>query len=121
MPPVDNVRDHVFTGQPWLAADPTLGPWQEPADLDVVQAGAWILPDERPSQPSWRRSWTPVPGWVNGGARGRPSAMWSEWVLIVPSAIGQSEPSRPGRARSVPDGAVIHGASGIPTVTAEQP
>jgi vancomycin aglycone glucosyltransferase len=24
------------------------GPWQEPADLDVVQTGAWILPDERP-------------------------------------------------------------------------
>jgi hypothetical protein len=44
---VDNVRDHVFTDQPWLAADPTLGPWQEPADLDVVQTGGWILPDER--------------------------------------------------------------------------
>lgn len=24
LPPVDNVRDHVFTDQPWLAADPTL-------------------------------------------------------------------------------------------------
>jgi vancomycin aglycone glucosyltransferase len=32
-------------------ADPTLAPWQEPADLDVVQTGAWILPDERPLQP----------------------------------------------------------------------
>ena len=48
LPPVDNVRDHVFTGHPWLAADPTLGPWQEPADLGVVQTGAWIVPDERP-------------------------------------------------------------------------
>ena len=67
LPPVDNVRDHVFTGRPWLAADPTLSPWQpadptlslwqpadptlslwQPADLDVVQTGAWILPDERP-------------------------------------------------------------------------
>jgi vancomycin aglycone glucosyltransferase len=48
LPPVDNVRDHVFTDQPWLAADPTLRPWQEPTDLDVVQTGAWILPDERP-------------------------------------------------------------------------
>jgi vancomycin aglycone glucosyltransferase len=47
LPPVDNVRDHVFTDHPWLAADPTLAPWQEPADLDVVQTGAWILPDER--------------------------------------------------------------------------
>ena len=23
LPPVDNVRDHVFTDRPWLAADPT--------------------------------------------------------------------------------------------------
>ena len=43
-----NVRDYVFTGHPWLAADPALAPWQETADLDVVQTGAWILPDERP-------------------------------------------------------------------------
>jgi vancomycin aglycone glucosyltransferase len=48
LPPVDNVRDHVYTDRPWLAADPVLAPWQEPADLDVVQTGAWILPDERP-------------------------------------------------------------------------
>ncbi len=47
LPPVDNVRDHILTDQPWLATDPTLAPWQEPADLDVVQTGAWILPDER--------------------------------------------------------------------------
>ncbi|MEU9289548.1 glycosyltransferase [Streptomyces sp. NPDC048275] len=47
-PPVDDVRSHVFTDRPWLAADPILGPWQEPADLDVVQTGAWLLPDERP-------------------------------------------------------------------------
>ncbi|MCW2558111.1 MAG: glycosyl transferase, UDP-glucuronosyltransferase [Mycobacterium sp.] len=48
LPPVDNVRDHVFTGSPWLAADPTLDPWPGSPDLDVVQTGAWILPDERP-------------------------------------------------------------------------
>jgi vancomycin aglycone glucosyltransferase len=48
LPPVDNVRDHVFTDQPWLAADPTLAPWQNMTDLDIVQTGAWILPDERP-------------------------------------------------------------------------
>jgi vancomycin aglycone glucosyltransferase len=48
LPPVDNIRDHVITDHPWLAADPTLSPWQEPADLDVMQTGAWILPDERP-------------------------------------------------------------------------
>jgi vancomycin aglycone glucosyltransferase len=48
LPPVDNVRDHVITDHPWPAADPILGPWQESPDLDVVQTGAWILPDERP-------------------------------------------------------------------------
>jgi UDP:flavonoid glycosyltransferase YjiC (YdhE family) len=48
LPPVDNVRDHVYTDHPLLAADPVLSPWQETADLDVVQTGAWILPDERP-------------------------------------------------------------------------
>ena len=47
LPPVDDVREFMFTDHPWLAADPTLGPWQETLDLDVVQTGAWILPDER--------------------------------------------------------------------------
>jgi vancomycin aglycone glucosyltransferase len=48
LPPVDNVRAHILTSHPWLAADPVLAPWQEPADLGVVQTGAWILPDGRP-------------------------------------------------------------------------
>ena len=48
LPPVDNVRDHVFTDRPWLAVDPILGPWPGSPDLDVVQTGAWILPDHRP-------------------------------------------------------------------------
>ncbi|HCA86164.1 MAG TPA: glycosyl transferase [Streptomyces sp.] len=48
LPRVDDVRNFIFTDRPWLAADPTLGPWQETADLDVVHTGAWILPDERP-------------------------------------------------------------------------
>jgi vancomycin aglycone glucosyltransferase len=45
---VDDVRGFIFTGRPWLAADPALGPWQETPDLDVVRTGAWIVPDERP-------------------------------------------------------------------------
>jgi vancomycin aglycone glucosyltransferase len=48
LPPVDDVRHYLLGDHPWLAADPVLAPWQEPADLDVVQTGAWILPDERP-------------------------------------------------------------------------
>jgi vancomycin aglycone glucosyltransferase len=46
--PVENVRDHVLSDAPWLAADPTLAPWPEPAGSKVFQPGAWLLPDERP-------------------------------------------------------------------------
>ena len=46
--PVTDVRGHVLTGRPWLAADPTLAPWPDPTDAAVFQTGAWILPDERP-------------------------------------------------------------------------
>ena len=49
--PVDNVRDYLLGDHPWLAADPVLAPWPEPADLDVIQTGGWILPDERPLPP----------------------------------------------------------------------
>jgi vancomycin aglycone glucosyltransferase len=48
LPRVDNVRDYVFTDQPWLAADPVLCPSQGMTELDLVQTGAWILPDDRP-------------------------------------------------------------------------
>ncbi|MFI9243729.1 glycosyltransferase [Streptomyces sp. NPDC053086] len=48
LPPVDNVRDYVFTDQPWLAADATLCPSRGMTDLDLVQTGAWLLPDDRP-------------------------------------------------------------------------
>jgi vancomycin aglycone glucosyltransferase len=46
--PVTDVRRHMFTGRPWLAADATLAPWPVPGDPGIVQTGAWILPDERP-------------------------------------------------------------------------
>jgi vancomycin aglycone glucosyltransferase len=48
LPPVDNVRDHVFTDRPWLAADPVICPWEGVTELEVVPTGAWILPDDRP-------------------------------------------------------------------------
>jgi vancomycin aglycone glucosyltransferase len=49
--PVQDVRSHILTDRPWLAADPTLGPWPDPADPAVFQTGAWILPDARPLSP----------------------------------------------------------------------
>lgn len=48
LPPVRNVRDYAIGDRPWLASDPTLDPWRETPELDVVQTGGWILPDERP-------------------------------------------------------------------------
>jgi vancomycin aglycone glucosyltransferase len=64
LPKIDNVRDHVYTDQPWLAADPVLAPWlgqreqagndakptnsQAHPNINVMQTGAWIMADERP-------------------------------------------------------------------------
>lgn len=45
---ITDIRSHMTTDQPWLAADATLGPWPDPTDNAVFQTGAWILPDERP-------------------------------------------------------------------------
>jgi vancomycin aglycone glucosyltransferase len=45
---VADVRGHILTDHPWLAADATLAPWPPTEALDVFQPGAWILPDARP-------------------------------------------------------------------------
>lgn len=50
--PVDDVRAHVVTDEPWLASDPVLDPWSPAAGYDVVQTGAWIEPDPRPLPPA---------------------------------------------------------------------
>lgn len=44
--PVDDIRDHIFGDDPWLAADPLLGPWPGPGEL--VTTGAWLTNDQRP-------------------------------------------------------------------------
>ncbi len=46
---IGDVLRHNLTDRPWLAADATLGP--APADADVVQTGAWLLPDPAPLPP----------------------------------------------------------------------
>jgi vancomycin aglycone glucosyltransferase len=51
LPTLDDVRSHVLTDHPWLAADPTLAPWPDPADETVCQTGAWILADTRALDP----------------------------------------------------------------------
>ncbi|HEX8832284.1 MAG TPA: glycosyltransferase, partial [Longimicrobium sp.] len=49
--PAGDVRTHILTERPWLAADPVLAPWPGPYESGVFQTGAWILPDERPLAP----------------------------------------------------------------------
>ena len=46
--PVDDVRGHVFTNCPLLAADPVLAPWPEPEAQTATQTGAWLFADDRP-------------------------------------------------------------------------
>ena len=48
LPPVSDVRRHILTDHPWLAADPTLAPWPNGEELAVFQTGAWMLSDDRP-------------------------------------------------------------------------
>lgn len=48
LPPIDDVRSHVLTPQPWLAADRVLAPWPSADDdVRVWQPGAWMLQDRR--------------------------------------------------------------------------
>lgn len=50
LPPVDDVRAHVLTDRPWLAADPLLAPWPGPEGA-VFQTGAWLLDDDTGLEP----------------------------------------------------------------------
>lgn len=45
LPEVNGVLEHIFTERPWLAADSTLAPSPSTSGLQVVQTGAWFLPD----------------------------------------------------------------------------
>ena len=97
LPPVDNVRDHILTDHPWLAADPTLAPWQEPTDLDVVQTGAWILPDERPlpdELEAFLDAGTP-PVYVGFGSMRAPK----DFARVAIEADPRAGPPRTGRPR----------------------
>jgi vancomycin aglycone glucosyltransferase len=49
--PVGDVRRHILTDRPFLAADPMLSPWPEPEAAAVTQTGAWIVADDRPLAP----------------------------------------------------------------------
>jgi vancomycin aglycone glucosyltransferase len=46
--PVRVVPKHVFTEQPWLAADPVLSPAGATRAYEIVQTGAWLLTNSAP-------------------------------------------------------------------------
>lgn len=48
LPPLAGVRDYALTSPALLAADPLLAPWKDLTNLELVQTGAWFLPDDRP-------------------------------------------------------------------------
>gem|GEM_PF-1027388 len=98
--PVDDVRGHVLTGRPWLAADPALGPWPDPADEAVLQTGAWILPDERPLSPELGRSSTPAsrPSTSASAACARPRSSAGRWSTRP--ARSAAAPSSPAAGRT---------------------
>ena len=123
LPPVDNVRDYVIGDQPWLATDPTLDPWQETPDLDVVQTGAWILPDVRPLPAGlveFLDAGTP-PVYVGFGSM--PMRASSDVARVAIEAIREAGPPRgrgPRLGRPGPDrrpGRLLRHRRGQPAVT----
>jgi vancomycin aglycone glucosyltransferase len=46
--PVASVQPYMFTDRPWLAADAVLAPVFPVDGMQVIQTGAWMLPDETP-------------------------------------------------------------------------
>ncbi|NDK31720.1 glycosyltransferase [Nesterenkonia haasae] len=48
LPPVDDIRQFLFTDQPWMAADPVLAPQRASGRGSTVRTPAWILRDDRP-------------------------------------------------------------------------
>lgn len=88
--PVDDVRSHVFTDRPWLAADPVLGPWPGAEDPAVVQTGAWLLPDGGPLPPeleAFLEAGEP-PVYFGLGSMGAPSEEITRVMVGAARAVG---------------------------------
>jgi vancomycin aglycone glucosyltransferase len=78
--PVDDVRGHVITDRPLLAADPTLAPWPSPSELAVAQTGAWLMPDRR-------RLSTQVAAFLDAG---EPPILFGFGSMLAPRASGST-------------------------------
>jgi vancomycin aglycone glucosyltransferase len=81
----------MITDRPWLAADPTLGPWPDPTDLDVVQTGAWIDQDERPltAEVEAFLAAGDAPVYLGLGSTGLPSADFARVAVAAARAVGR--------------------------------
>ncbi|GIG89266.1 glycosyltransferase [Plantactinospora endophytica] len=77
--PVNDVRSHIFTDRPWLAADPVLAPWPDPADPVGFQTGAWMMVDERPLSPE-------LETFLDGG---EPPVYFGFGSMSAPQDLGQ--------------------------------
>jgi vancomycin aglycone glucosyltransferase len=88
--PVKDVRSYMFTDRPWLAADPTLGPWPDPADGAVFQTGAWLLPDACPLSPELERFLErgEAPVYFGFGSTGMPQEL-SQAMVQAARALGR--------------------------------
>jgi vancomycin aglycone glucosyltransferase len=49
---IDDALGHILGENPWLAADPTLGPMPSTPKLEIIQTGAWMMEDDVPLPPS---------------------------------------------------------------------
>jgi vancomycin aglycone glucosyltransferase len=108
LPPVTDVRRHIVTATPWLAADPTLAPWPDPS---VFQTGAWILPDNRPLDPeveAFLDAGEP-PVYLGFGSTHAPEDIAST-VIEAARALGR----RTIVSRGWADLALVDGADGAP-------
>ena len=48
LPPIEDVPAYIRTSRPWLAFDSALAPVQKIPGVELVQAGAWLLPNSEP-------------------------------------------------------------------------
>ncbi|WP_104987668.1 glycosyltransferase [Sorangium cellulosum] len=49
--PLSDALSHILGENPWLAADPVLGPLPSTPGLQVAHTGTWLLPDQTPLAP----------------------------------------------------------------------
>ena len=66
---------------------PVLDPWEGMADLDVVQTGAWMLPDPSPLPDAGRRSSTTAPPPVYVGFGSMPMHTSTDLARVVVDAV----------------------------------